>query len=273
MTSQGQEPAVRITTFRPELAPAFDRLNRAWIASRFTLEPRDEAYLGDPQGHVIDQGGEVFFALYSSLGFQQLPFPGAKPYVDADVYMELTLPPDPQAHPSTHPMTDLAAARDENHRSVDDFLAAARSLDQDAWQRSPAAGKWSPAQVTEHVTLAYERTREMLHSPSPAGIPFFLRPLIRFLYVRPILKSGRFPKSGKAPRPFRPSGTPTSSEALCARLRTAADGIEADVEQLASLGEKAFDHPVFGSVKLPDCLRFLALHTTHHRRQLFPASR
>jgi putative acetyltransferase len=166
VTSEGKEPVVRITTFRPELAPAFDRLNRAWIASRFTLEPRDEEYLGDPQGHVIDQGGEIFFALrgdqvvgtcaaiptgdgvielaklavdpvaqgrglgralaeaaigfarsrqarrvmlvsnstlvpalrlYSSLGFQQLPFPGPRPYVDADVYMELTLAPNPPA--------------------------------------------------------------------------------------------------------------------------------------------------------------------------------
>jgi len=54
VTARGEEAVVRITPFRPELAPAFDRLNRAWIASLFTLEPRDEEYLGDPQGHIID---------------------------------------------------------------------------------------------------------------------------------------------------------------------------------------------------------------------------
>ena len=163
MTARGEEAVVRITPFRPELAPAFDRLNRAWIASLFTLEPRDEEYLGDPQGHIIDQGGEIYFALdgnrvlgtcaaiptgdgvvelaklavdpeaqgrglgralavaaidfarsrqarrlflvsnsrlvpalrlYASLGFQELPFPGPRPYVDADVYMELELGPN-----------------------------------------------------------------------------------------------------------------------------------------------------------------------------------
>jgi hypothetical protein len=169
-------------------------------------------------------------------------------------------------------MSDLVAARDANHRSVDEFLAAARSLDQEVWQRPPAPGKWSPAQVTEHVTLAYERTGEMLRSPAPGGVPFFLRPIIRYLYVRPILRSGRFPASTKAPRPFQPSGGPSTVEALCTRLRTAADGFETEVERLASLGERTFDHPVFGHVKLPDCLRFQAFHTAHHRGQL-PAAR
>lgn len=63
MSPLGERTAVRIATFRPELAPAFDRLNRAWIARLFTLEPLDEEYLGDPQGHIIDPGGEIFFAL------------------------------------------------------------------------------------------------------------------------------------------------------------------------------------------------------------------
>lgn len=160
MTLGGAESPVRITRYRPELAPAFDRLNRAWIASLFTLEPRDEEYLRDPEGHIIDRGGEIFFALdgdrvlgtcaaipsgagvmelaklavdpeaqgrglgralvlatiefarerrartlmlvsnsslvpalrlYTSLGFRELPFPGPRPYIDADVYMELEL--------------------------------------------------------------------------------------------------------------------------------------------------------------------------------------
>jgi GNAT superfamily N-acetyltransferase len=54
---------VLITPYRPELAAAFDRLNRAWITRLFTLEPRDEAHLAHPEGHIIARGGEIFFAL------------------------------------------------------------------------------------------------------------------------------------------------------------------------------------------------------------------
>ena len=151
---------VEIVSYRSELAPDFARLNRAWLELYFTVEPLDEEYLGDPQGRIIDPGGEIFFALrgdtvlgtcaairrgadefelaklavtpsaqggglgrllakavigfarsrgaqrvslvsnsglvaalrlYESLGFEHRPFPGVPPYVDADVYMVLTL--------------------------------------------------------------------------------------------------------------------------------------------------------------------------------------
>ena len=52
-----------IVVFRPDLAPAFDRLNRVWLEQYFTVEPLDEEYLGDPEGHIVVPGGEVFFAL------------------------------------------------------------------------------------------------------------------------------------------------------------------------------------------------------------------
>ncbi len=152
--------AIAILRYRPEFAPDFARLNREWLERYFTIEPRDEEYLGDPEGLIIAAGGEVFFALqgatvvgtcaaiphgegqfelaklcvappaqgggigralaqavvefargrgasrvvlvsstrllaalrlYEALGFEHRPFPGAPPYADADVYMELDL--------------------------------------------------------------------------------------------------------------------------------------------------------------------------------------
>lgn len=56
-------PNVRIVPYRPEFAPDFARLNRAWLEQYFTVEPLDEEYLGDPEGHIIRAGGEIFFAL------------------------------------------------------------------------------------------------------------------------------------------------------------------------------------------------------------------
>ena len=56
-------PDIELVTWRPELAPDFARLNRAWLELYFTVEPLDEEYLSDPEGHIIAPGGEIFFAL------------------------------------------------------------------------------------------------------------------------------------------------------------------------------------------------------------------
>jgi putative acetyltransferase len=146
-----------IVRYRPEFAQDFARLNMEWLERYFTVEPRDEAYLGDPEGLILAPGGEIFFALqagtvvgtcaaiaqddgqfelaklcvtpaaqgggigrtlanaviefarergarrvvlvsssrlatalrlYEALGFKHRPFPGPRPYADADVYME-----------------------------------------------------------------------------------------------------------------------------------------------------------------------------------------
>lgn len=167
-------------------------------------------------------------------------------------------------------MSDLAAARDANRRSVAEFVAAARGVDAGAWNREPAPGKWSPAQVTEHVTLAYARTRDLLKNPPTGGAPWFLRPLIRHFYVRPILRTGKFPANAKAPKQFRPSASTEPADTLLSRLEAAADGLERDLEELAGRGTTAISHPIFGRTPLTDALRFQALHTAHHRRQLLP---
>jgi len=56
------DPIVRIETFRPEHAPAFDALNRAWLVSNELIEVHDEEQLTDPFGQVIFAGGQIFVA-------------------------------------------------------------------------------------------------------------------------------------------------------------------------------------------------------------------
>jgi GNAT superfamily N-acetyltransferase len=52
-----------IVTYRPELAQAFARLNRAWIEQLFRMETSDIEALDDPEGHIIAPGGQIFFAM------------------------------------------------------------------------------------------------------------------------------------------------------------------------------------------------------------------
>jgi putative acetyltransferase len=55
--------AVRIAPFEPRLAPDFARLNRDWIERLFRLEAADLEVLEDPQTAIIDEGGQILFAL------------------------------------------------------------------------------------------------------------------------------------------------------------------------------------------------------------------
>ena len=54
---------LNIESFSAARAGEFRRLNAEWIERYFTIEPADAAILGDPQGHIIAPGGEIFFAV------------------------------------------------------------------------------------------------------------------------------------------------------------------------------------------------------------------
>jgi GNAT superfamily N-acetyltransferase len=54
---------IEIVPYRPEFAEHFAELNREWLEKYFTVEPLDEEYLSDPGGHIMQPGGEIFFAV------------------------------------------------------------------------------------------------------------------------------------------------------------------------------------------------------------------
>jgi len=53
---------LRIVPYRSEHAAAFRDLNLDWIRKYFTIEPRDERDLGDPDTYIITPGGYIFMA-------------------------------------------------------------------------------------------------------------------------------------------------------------------------------------------------------------------
>jgi ribosomal protein S18 acetylase RimI-like enzyme len=54
---------INIVTYRSELRPEFERLNRLWLEGHSLLEPVDLEYLQAPERHILADGGEVFFAM------------------------------------------------------------------------------------------------------------------------------------------------------------------------------------------------------------------
>jgi putative acetyltransferase len=51
-----------LRTFRPGDEDAFRRLNEAWIAQDFSLEPADRELLDDPRAHILSRGGQICIA-------------------------------------------------------------------------------------------------------------------------------------------------------------------------------------------------------------------
>lgn len=59
--SQPNDRHVKIALWQPRFREDFVRLNEAWIGKYFGLEATDSAYLNDPQGTIIEPGGEIVF--------------------------------------------------------------------------------------------------------------------------------------------------------------------------------------------------------------------
>ena len=53
---------VEVVALRPELAPAFESLNRAWIERYFVVEEADLEAFRDPEA-IVRNGGAIFFVL------------------------------------------------------------------------------------------------------------------------------------------------------------------------------------------------------------------
>lgn len=166
-------------------------------------------------------------------------------------------------------MTDRQAVILSSREAVNAFVKAARAVPPAKWKTPRAAGKWSPGQVTEHVTLTYEQSRRMLDGTYAGQIePRYRQLLARFLFLPWLFARERFPKALQAPDFIRPGGSPSSSVALLARLEAAASDLEVELAAAADGHGADVDHPVFGHLFLADLLRFLAIHTNHHRPQL-----
>lgn len=166
-------------------------------------------------------------------------------------------------------MTGLETALADNRAAVAEFADAARSLGAAAWSTPRAEGAWTPAQIVQHVAIVFEYSRDVvLGRPPGRSLPRFLRPLLRRLAVDATLKAGRFRRKARAPSMFAPSAdAPGLSEGL-ARLDAALAGFEGAIRSGHPEGRHYVTHPFFGRIPTIDYVRFQAIHTRHHRRQL-----
>jgi uncharacterized damage-inducible protein DinB len=157
-----------------------------------------------------------------------------------------------------------------NRQAVAAILERARAIPADKWTVPRAPGKWSPAQVIEHVTKSYEGHRQMAQGAElPAAAPWLMQWAARTFFLPRMFKLGDFPGKSqlKSPPFILPSDVPAPASELLPRLEAAASGLEQD---LARAGDRKVKHPFFGPLTAGEMLNFVVVHTNHHRPQVVP---
>ena len=169
-------------------------------------------------------------------------------------------------------MTELDTEIAGNRAAVDEFIAAARTVDAARWTTPRAEGAWTPAQIAEHLAIVYEYNRTVATGAAPSPIPRLVRPLIqrlaRGMIVDSTLKAGRFTRKGRAPGMFQPSAAPIPCGEILARLDAAVRGLESDLASHHSTVSETIAHPIFGTLPTARWIRLQAIHARHHRAQL-----
>ena len=157
-----------------------------------------------------------------------------------------------------------------DHRAAVLDLVAAGERSASTWATPRAPGKWSPSQIMEHVTRGLEEGANVVSgAPSIPMPPVFLRPLIR-LYFNRILKKGVFPEGFKAHKAMNPASGPATPADARVRLEAALARFDQECRRRLADGQEVVKSG-FGTVSIEDFVKFSALHTRHHCKQMPPS--
>ena len=161
--------------------------------------------------------------------------------------------------------TVLAANRD----AVEQLIRAGEQSGA-AWNVPRAPGKWSPSQVVEHVRRSLEEGANGVAGTSSiqtsSVVLMLLRPVAR-LYFKRVVKTGEFPTGFKAHKMMDPVTGPATPAEARVRLEEAFANFDQACRRQAARGQPVANS-VFGTVSVEDYVRFNAIHTRHHCKQM-----
>jgi hypothetical protein len=160
-----------------------------------------------------------------------------------------------------------------HNRAAADFAASARraAADHAVWSAPGAPGKWSPAEIVQHLVLVLEAVRRELRE----GVPMKLRTrawhrlVLRFTLQRRLMRGGAFPRGARSPREARPHGDIGPADSLVARFERLNEELMADLDDArTSRPRLRLVHPYFGRLSAVDMIYVSARHIQHHEAQL-----
>ena len=155
--------------------------------------------------------------------------------------------------------------------AADRFGSDAARVPPDAWVLPRAEGKWSAAEIVEHVSAVYRVMLRELDTGTGMRIRtrLFQRLLLRMTYMRRIVRSGEFPQGAPAPRELRPERAPEDQAAAVEALRELSQQF---ISKLTAARERRpkqkLTHAYFGRMTAEQAIAVGTAHLEHHRRQL-----
>jgi hypothetical protein len=134
----------------------------------------------------------------------------------------------------------------------------------------PLEGKWSAAEVLEHLYLTYTGTQKAFERCLKAGKPLAGVPSFKQrVSATAVTEFGYFPKGRKSPDQVLPRGM--SVEKVVADIGpqiAAMDKVIAQCEERYGSRTRVLDHPVLGPLTARQWRKFHLAHGRHHVKQI-----
>ena len=171
-------------------------------------------------------------------------------------------------------MPDWANLVARHSEAVENFVRTSRQIPPECWNQPLAPGKWSPAEITSHLSQSYQIMRgELAGRPGmQLRLPRVKRWVLRYTVLPRILARGKFPAGARAPRETRPREVTTDPRAALQALSTQADAFVQELADRARSGGVRLTHAYFGRMSARQSLILVTVHTAHHARQLAAAA-
>ena len=154
-------------------------------------------------------------------------------------------------------------------RIDEDLRAGAGGLTLEQLSAAPP-GKWTAAEIIEHLGRTYSGTAAGMHRALAADRPLATRPTLgRRAAVLLVVEFGYMPSGRKSPKVAVPLGADPAivlDQAL-ALLRGMDDAL-ARAEARFGARVNVLDHPILGALSVRQWRRLHLVHARHHLRQI-----
>ncbi|MGH9601945.1 MAG: DUF1569 domain-containing protein [Terriglobales bacterium] len=131
-------------------------------------------------------------------------------------------------------------------------------------------GKWSSAEILEHLSITFGSTARALDKALASGEPK-ISPATMYQRGAALLVAtiGYFPPGRQAPEFTRPKGMDGETALRTIRENLVAmDAAITRCEERFGRSRKIATHPVLGPLNVPQWRKFHLVHTRHHMKQI-----
>jgi hypothetical protein len=149
------------------------------------------------------------------------------------------------------------------------IASATRGMSAEDLRRYPE-GKWSTAEVLEHLYLSYTGTAKGFERCLQAGKPLARAPMLKDrMRTFVVTGLGHLPEGRKAPERTQPRGMPADEvvREIASRI-LAMDELITQCEARFGKRNRVLDHPVLGPLTARQWRKFHWVHGRHHLKQI-----